>query len=65
MRLISFMWFKQNCKHYDEELSADLDRPICINCWNKADVILVDKWLKAGKCSEKSCPVLQQCKEEK
>ena len=51
MRLISFMWFKQNCKHYDEELSADLDKPICT--------------LNYGKCSEKRCPVLHECKDVK
>jgi len=52
MRIISFMWFKKNCKHAGNEC--------CFNDEYKEYLNSGDE-LSDYPCSEKNCPVLQAC----
>lgn len=68
MRIISFMWFKENCNHLDEDY--DFDKSVCGHGWHEhTELLTIDP--ESGKkyyyhpCKEKYCPVLQNCKEIK
>ena len=64
MRLISFMWFKQNCAYMEEDFDFDI-----INCQSGEGEPKTKKTpygdLKYYPCCEKDCPVLSICKEVK
>ena len=66
MRLISFMWFKQNCKHLDEDYEfgvyccdAGGDQKMKTRTFPGVGV------MSYYPCCEKNCPVLSICKKEK
>jgi hypothetical protein len=66
MRIISFEWFHQNCKHFD--CDYDFNKNMCGNNGNEGrELFTIDPQTKEKHyyrpCKEKYCPVLGACKQ--
>lgn len=67
MWLISFMWFKQNCTHLEQDY--DFDKESCRHKHDTQELFAVDPETKKKyyhhPCKEKYCPILQICEQVK
>jgi len=64
VRVISFEWFKQNCKHV--RVFWDFEKTGCAYDHGNRELLTIDPATKEkylyNPCKEKYCPVLNECK---
>ena len=62
MRIISFMWFKQNCMHLDRDYDFSVDKCEIKRTEGLKKAQWMDLKWEYTPCNEKHCPILKNCK---